>query len=56
MRVEVLKPFQAGDRRLKTGEIVDASGWRLLRQLIEQRYVREAPPKSRSSAKEATHA
>lgn len=36
---EVLKPFEA-DRSLETGDVVDAAGWRMLRQLIEQKYLR----------------
>lgn len=40
MEVEVLRPIQAGNNIIiPAGSIVDASGWRTLRQLIEQRYV-----------------
>jgi hypothetical protein len=42
--VRVLKPIQAADRTYPSGEVVDASGWRLLDRLIEQRYIRQIPP------------
>lgn len=37
---EVLKAFR-GDRPYEPGEQVDGSGWRLLPQLLSQRYLRE---------------
>lgn len=37
----VIRDFLA-DRALKTGELVDTSGWRLERQLREQRFIRPA--------------
>ena len=42
MLVEVLKKFDAGDRQLSPGDIVDGGGWRNLEKLIAIRYVRPA--------------
>jgi hypothetical protein len=51
MFVEVLKPVDAGDGKLEVGEIVDASDWRMTRQLVAQRYVRPAQtPKPKGKA------
>jgi hypothetical protein len=36
---QVLKPFQAGKRMLKSGETVDASSWPNTRQLVSTRYL-----------------
>lgn len=37
----VMKPFEA-DGLLESGTIVDASNWRMRRQLLEQKYLRPA--------------
>lgn len=42
MLVEVLKKFDAGDRQLSPGDIVDGGGWLNLEKLIAIRYVRPA--------------
>jgi hypothetical protein len=42
MAYRVLKPIQSGDGTvIPTGELVEASGWRTLRQLINGRYLVE---------------
>ena len=40
IQVEVLRPIPAGDRRLKPGELVDATDWRNVDKLVQQRKVR----------------
>jgi hypothetical protein len=35
----VLRPFNAGNKQLKAGERVDASGWRNLNALVNTRYL-----------------
>ena len=55
---EVVKPFR-GDRPYEPGEIVDATGWRLVRQLVAQRYLREChgeTPDTGRGRKKVTHA
>lgn len=42
MLVEVLKKFDAGDRQLSPGDIVDGGGWLNLEKLIAIRFVRPA--------------
>lgn len=39
MRCRVNKPFTDGAKVYATGDIVDTDGWRLARQLVEQRYI-----------------
>ena len=39
---EVLRAFQ-GDIRYQAGEQVDATGWRNLEKLIDQRYLKALP-------------
>lgn len=41
---EVLRPFPCDGRTLKRGDRVAASGWRTIRLLEEQRYVRPLLP------------
>jgi hypothetical protein len=53
MRATVLRPIPAGNRTLRTGEVVDTSHWpaNRLRILLEHRYValaQEAPRDQRS--------
>ena len=38
----VQKPFMHGKTMLKSGDPIDTSGWRLVRQLEQQRYIRAA--------------
>jgi len=38
----VLKPFALDEQPLASGTLVDASRWRLLRQLVAQRFLRPA--------------
>lgn len=40
MQVEILRPLKANGKMLERGDIVDASGWRTLHQLVRQRWVR----------------
>ena len=54
MLVEVLKKFDAGDRQLSPGDIVDGGGWLNLEKLIAIRYVR--PAEERDSPKPAQKA
>jgi len=44
MRVEILRPLPAGGKILAPGSVLDATGWANLPTLIEQGYVRPAPP------------
>ena len=39
MRCRVNKPFTDGAKVYATGDIVETDGWRLARQLAEQRYI-----------------
>ena len=39
MRCRVNKPFTDGAKTYATGDVVDTDGWRLARQLVEQRYI-----------------
>lgn len=42
MAYRVLKPIQSGDgTTIATGELVEAGGWRNLRQLVNGRYLVE---------------
>lgn len=41
MYVEIIKTLEANGTTYQPGQIVDASSWRLTRQLVAQRYVRE---------------
>lgn len=59
----VCRPFQAGDQNLEAGAVVDAQGWRNLRQLVRSRYLREqtadeaaAAPKVKKGREVPTHA
>ena len=58
----VCRPFQAGDQNLAAGAVVDAQGWRNLRQLVRSRYLREqtadeaAAPKARKGREVPTKA
>lgn len=40
IKVEVLRPFPAGERTLQPGEVVEATGWRNLQRLVELGKVR----------------
>ena len=42
MRVEVLKPFRAGETLLVRGDVVAADDWGNLPRLLSVQYVREA--------------
>ena len=42
MLVEVLKKFDAGDRQLSPGDIIDGGSWLNLEKLIAIRFVRPA--------------
>lgn len=53
----VRKPFQAGSRHLKPGDVVDASTFVHLEKLVDQRYLTKAEgevPKPRAEAAPAT--
>jgi len=54
MLVEVLKKFDAGDRQLSPGDIVDGGEWRNLEKLIAVRFVR--PAEERDFSKPAQRA
>lgn len=43
MKKIVLKPFQAGDKILQPGTIVDVSKWRNAETLERNRYLTDAP-------------
>lgn len=40
MKIEVIKQFKAGDKMLQPGDVVDATGWRNVQALIDQRRAR----------------
>ena len=40
VKVQILKQMQAGDTILKSGDIVDATGWRHLKTLESNRYIK----------------
>lgn len=40
----VRKPFECSDGKLANGQCVDATGWRNLRVLVDQRFLEQLPP------------
>jgi hypothetical protein len=46
----VQRQFETNGRMVKAGDVVDAAGWRTLRQLIDQRYIRVATEDEISAA------
>ncbi len=40
IKVQILKQMQAGDTVLKSGDIVDATGWRHIKALEGNRYIK----------------
>lgn len=46
----VLRRFAGPSGPLVSGDVVDASDWKLLRQLLDQRYLRPATPEEIATA------